>query len=396
MSDKSKKIDKKFVLSDSTINCYNFRLLTSGYQLQDYAVNPIGYYMHEREKGVVVKWVDLAVEGDSITGYPVINMSNERGEKTAEEVVNGFLNAASMGHFVVLDYEMQKLPGTDEEVLTVTKWYNGECSLVDIPGNKNALTQLFDVNNNPLQLQNLKAGKSFSNIVIAKESEQKQGCLLVDVGGVRWVSDDELEVLSNNYKPFGSPGAAVNFPQRLLKSYDELMETNVLQEIHDKDYTLWAVIYEAEFKQQPPKNDLIDQSLFIKYKAERQRLLREPALLCNSLADDRHMDSSFPKELYLTWDEIMQNNLIPSIQDTDYTLYAAIYCGEFGRGALQNSLDSRRINPDRLEKYIAEKKRARLAQLMSMTPDELYQQGLFEELKELDEAAFDKKRSELK
>jgi hypothetical protein len=60
-----KKIDRDFCLSDSTVNCYGFRLLTSGCQLERFNP-PIGYLMHERQKGVACRWEDLRIEGDMV------------------------------------------------------------------------------------------------------------------------------------------------------------------------------------------------------------------------------------------------------------------------------------------------------------------------------------------
>jgi hypothetical protein len=153
MSEKLKKIDRQYVLSDSTVNEYGFRLLTSGYQLADFQKNPIGYYMHRREDGIVLKWEDLKIEDDKVLGTPVINLANGRGEQTCCETENGFLNAASVGHIVVLEYSTDPelmLPGQTGP--TITKWYNKECSLVDIPGNCNALTRLYDAQENELNL----------------------------------------------------------------------------------------------------------------------------------------------------------------------------------------------------------------------------------------------------
>jgi hypothetical protein len=160
MSEKMKKIDRQYVLSDSSVNEYGFRLLTSGYQLASFRKNPIGYYMHRREEGMVLKWEDLEITDDKVVGTPVINLSNARGAQLCEETENGFLNAASVGHIVVLEYSMEKelmLPGQTGP--TITKWYNKECSLVDIPGNSNALTQLYDENENALNLADLHMGK---------------------------------------------------------------------------------------------------------------------------------------------------------------------------------------------------------------------------------------------
>lgn len=156
MTDKFKKIDRQYVLSDSTVNEYGFRLLTSGYQLPAFKKNPIGYYMHRREDGIALKWEDLQIHDDQVVGVPVINLSNVRGVQLCDEAENGFLNAASVGHIVVLEYSTDPelmLPGQTGP--TITKWYNKECSLVDIPGNCNALTRLYDAQENELNLVDL-------------------------------------------------------------------------------------------------------------------------------------------------------------------------------------------------------------------------------------------------
>ncbi|MBT1702950.1 phage protease [Chryseosolibacter indicus] len=142
---KFKKIDKEFVLTDSSVNCYGFRLLTSGYLIDEYKKNPIGYAMHKRDDGVLVRWEDLRLEGDTVYAKPVINLSHIHGQRTVDEIENGFLNAASVGHIVVLETSEEaslKLDGQTGP--TITKWYNRECSLVDVPGNYNALKQLYD------------------------------------------------------------------------------------------------------------------------------------------------------------------------------------------------------------------------------------------------------------
>lgn len=162
---KSKKIERPFQLSDSSVNCYGFRLLTSGYDIDRFKKNPIGYYMHFRGDGVVVKWEDLKIEGDAIVGTPVINMSNTRGQQTVDEIENGFLNAASVGHIVALEYSddpSMKLPG--QTGVTVTKWYNKECSVVDIPGNEDSLA-LYDEDGQIIKLfHNLNTQKTSPNM----------------------------------------------------------------------------------------------------------------------------------------------------------------------------------------------------------------------------------------
>lgn len=153
-----KKIDKEFLYTDSSLNSYKYRLLTSGYLMSEFARNPIGYYMHgtkdyPREAGVLVKWEDLRQDGDKVYAKPCINLDHPRGEQTVREIENGFLNAASVGQIVAL--EISNDPNDyleDQTGPTVTKWFNRELSLCDIPGNFNALTDLVDANNKPINL----------------------------------------------------------------------------------------------------------------------------------------------------------------------------------------------------------------------------------------------------
>lgn len=151
-AEKFKKIAKKFLLSDNSVNTHGFRLLTSGYQLNDYKRNPIGYFMHERDKGVLVKWEDLTVENDSVFGFPVINMAHPRAQQTIDEIENGFLNAASVGHIIALEISSNPADVLPNQTgPTVTKWFNRECSLCDIPGNYNSLV-LFDKDDKQINL----------------------------------------------------------------------------------------------------------------------------------------------------------------------------------------------------------------------------------------------------
>jgi len=62
VSDKFKKIDKEFCLTDDSVNVYGYRLLTSGLLMDEVKKNPIGFKMHNRDNGVVVRWEDFRTE----------------------------------------------------------------------------------------------------------------------------------------------------------------------------------------------------------------------------------------------------------------------------------------------------------------------------------------------
>lgn len=151
-----KKINKDFVLSDSTVNVYGFRLLTAGCVLEEVLKNPIGYYGHDYDDGILVRWEDVRIEGDRILGKPVINMEHPRAARTVKEIEEGFLSAASVGNICLLEHEFEENPEDAENpILVGTKWYYKECSLVDSPGNRSAF-KLYDSNDQELSLPNLK------------------------------------------------------------------------------------------------------------------------------------------------------------------------------------------------------------------------------------------------
>lgn len=143
-----KKIEKEFCITDDSVNVYGYRLLTSGFEIERFNP-PIGFLMHERDKGVAVRWEDFRTESGKVFAKPVIN--DERFPQLAQQIEDGFYNAASVGHIVALEVSDEgkyKLEGQTGP--TVLKWFCRECSIVDIPGNYNAIAQLYDESDNLL------------------------------------------------------------------------------------------------------------------------------------------------------------------------------------------------------------------------------------------------------
>lgn len=146
---KEEKIDIEFCLTDDSVNVYGYRLKTSGLQLDRFKP-AIGYFMHDREKGVAVRWEDFRIADGKLFARPVVNTASF--PELAEQIRCGFYNAASVGHIVAIemtDDPSSKLEGQTGP--TVTKWFPRECSIVDIPGNYNAIAQLYDETDNVLR-----------------------------------------------------------------------------------------------------------------------------------------------------------------------------------------------------------------------------------------------------
>lgn len=143
-----KKINKEFCITDSSVNSYGYRLLTAGFQVDRFNP-PIGYFMHERDKGVAVRWSDFRIEGDKVLATPTVNVL--QFPDLADQIEQGFYDSASVGHIIALEWtdnEAMKLP--TQTGITVTKWFCRECSIVDIPGNFNAVADIYDKDENSL------------------------------------------------------------------------------------------------------------------------------------------------------------------------------------------------------------------------------------------------------
>ena len=132
----------------------------------EFAKNPIGYHMHgkgefTREQGVLVKWEDLRTDADKIYGKPCINLAHPRGQRTVDEIESGFLNAASFGQLVALEISSNPADYLEGQTgPTISKWYNRECSLVDVPGNYNATANdLVDEHDQPIDLSGFNTQK---------------------------------------------------------------------------------------------------------------------------------------------------------------------------------------------------------------------------------------------
>lgn len=142
------KIDKEYCLTDNSVNVYGYRCLTEGMQIDRYKP-AIGFLMHNRERGVAVKWEDLRFDGDKLYGRPVVNTT--AFPDLAQQIEDGFYDAASCGKIVALEWSDEpamKLEGQTGP--TVTKWFPRDISIVDIPGNYNALANLYDEADNVL------------------------------------------------------------------------------------------------------------------------------------------------------------------------------------------------------------------------------------------------------
>lgn len=120
-----------FVVSDESINYLGEIVLTSGIDTTKFERNPVMFYMHERAT-VIGRWENIRKEDDKLLADAVFDDTTPIGKQVKDQVEKGFLRAASIN----IEIKEQKIiDGVD----TITKSILEEISIVDVPGNKNAL-----------------------------------------------------------------------------------------------------------------------------------------------------------------------------------------------------------------------------------------------------------------
>lgn len=138
--------NKRFVLTDESINSSGFWIRTAGGDLSQFEKNPLMLWSHMRVwKGTedevlpIGNWKDVKVENGVLTGEPYFDEDDLFAVKIKNKVDKGIIRMASVGIRVIETSADPKYlkPGQTRE--TITKWKLIEASICDIGRNENAL-----------------------------------------------------------------------------------------------------------------------------------------------------------------------------------------------------------------------------------------------------------------
>lgn len=132
-----------FVLHDSSVNTYGFRMMTEGCDLTEFRKNPIMLYNHNDWEMPIGRWENVRVEGDRILADADFDLEDERGREIARKVESGYLSACSVGAWVSETSSDPALMLEGQSGATVTSWTLREASICNIGANHNALV-LYD------------------------------------------------------------------------------------------------------------------------------------------------------------------------------------------------------------------------------------------------------------
>lgn len=141
---KKKEVMKEMVISTSRVNCYGYRVLTEGIDIEQYQRNPVLLYMHRRGGDIlpIGRVENLRLEGDKLIGTPVFDMNDPFAKQIADKWESGFLRMCSPSLELLEKSTDKALLLSGQTRPTVTRSRLQEISIVDIGGNDDAL-QLF-------------------------------------------------------------------------------------------------------------------------------------------------------------------------------------------------------------------------------------------------------------
>lgn len=129
---------KRVRITNSNVNSYGTRVLTSGLDISQYERNPVLLYMHER--GDVIGYMkDLRLEGDELTGEPVFDEASELSRRCKKQWEFGSLRMVSIGIEIIEISESPEYVLPSQPRGTIIKSKLDEVSLVDIGANDDAI-----------------------------------------------------------------------------------------------------------------------------------------------------------------------------------------------------------------------------------------------------------------
>lgn len=170
-------MNKRFRLSDDSVNTHGFRILTAGLNLDQFRKNPVMLYDHDDYRRLPIgRWENIAIEADgALYADAVFDLKDPFAAQIAQKVEDGILNMVSIGARSIEESDDPAYIMPGQRYATITKSVLREASIVPFGSNYNSLV-LYDGNNKRIELNENTVAQIFSPIktdVSMKEVNKK-------------------------------------------------------------------------------------------------------------------------------------------------------------------------------------------------------------------------------
>lgn len=251
------KKEKTFILLDSSVTTYGFRIVPEGVDLEHFKKNPVMLYDHSDWRMPIGRWENIRLEDGKIKAEAVFDYddTNEDVQRVIGKVERGFIKAASVSlrdnivsSDTALQIEGQTLP-------TIIKSRLREASIVSIGGNHNAI-RLYDNDDEEIDLSDeIKLSDLFKPKKIEKTMNEEllkllnlsdkadDDAILIAVKALHKEKvelADKLEKLAEEDKKIKETEA--------IKLVDEAVKSGKINEKDDKSVSKkWLELFDRDF-----------------------------------------------------------------------------------------------------------------------------------------------------
>ena len=167
-------LEHKFLINDESVNRYGYRILSSGINTENFLKNPVCLVSHEGKSLSIGKWKDLKIEGKNFSATLEFDEKDPLAVMIANKYAKGYMNACSLSMLELEDSSDPTLLLPGQKYPTVTKCELLEISIVNVPGNANAITLLLqNGEEKKLSLIDTNENSNKNRNVMTKEEELK-------------------------------------------------------------------------------------------------------------------------------------------------------------------------------------------------------------------------------
>lgn len=314
---------KTFVVSDSSLNSFGFRMLTEGLT---WGENVPMFFNHDDSLPAIGHWENFRFEGDDLLADAVFDMDDPFGASIAKKVEKGHIKAASIG---ASPTDLSDAAGdmvAGQTLPTITAALIKEVSICNIGSNRSALV-LYDGQGKSINLSDAQALVKLSITINQNFDNELKEVSMKQIAKFLKLSDAATEA-------------------EVLTEIQQLKDDNVALEVKLGSFTLAETkrkkdeakglldVALSENRIGGDERPLFEKMFDADYDAAKSMLaLRMPQVKLSQVVVPEGSQSGTVELKYngKTWDELDKSNGLESLKAANFELFKLMFKGKFSR-----------------------------------------------------------------